>query len=533
MATQWQLPTPLSKHNEGNKMSVMRSLSLGLACLIGAVSPSLSQTLTIALKADIRGHNPGVNRDDDTDAVTLHMVEGLVGYREGGSVGPMLAEKIEKSEDGRIYTFELRKGLKFHNGAPMTAQDVVWSWNRYMDPKTDWRCLSEFDGRNGLKVEAIEATSPSTVKMRINAPNALFLFNLARTDCGSAAVIHRDSVAPDGSWKAPIGTGPFKFSEWQRGQHVLLTRFDDYQSLPGGLDGFVGGKRPLVPEVKFMVVPDASTVKAGLLVGQLDVAEVLGTDLEELKGDPRVAVQTVTTAARHALLFQTNDPVFNKPAMRRAIAAAIDLQQLVASVSELDAKPNASTIHPSSTYFSDAHKLTHKHDVALAKQLLTEAGYKGERLKISTNNRKSAPSFNIAIVIQAMLQAAGINSDIEVVEWSTHMDRFLKGNYQMMVHSYSARLDPALSYEHFTGTKAEQPRKVWDNQEVIKLLTRASQIDDEAERKQIFDQLHTQMIGEVPLVMLFNNVEAWANNTRVSGFKPWESRARAWEVSIK
>jgi peptide/nickel transport system substrate-binding protein len=514
-------------------MSVLRSLTLGLAGMIALATPALSDTLTIVLKADVRGHNPGVNRDDDTDAVTLHMVEGLVGYREGGTVGPMLAEKIEKSEDGKTYSFELRKGLKFHNGAPVTAEDVVWSWNRYMDPKTDWRCLSEFDGRSGLKVEGIEATSPTTVKMRLSAPNALFLFNLARTDCGSAAVIHRDSVGADGAWKGPIGTGPFKLGEWRRGQHIMLTRFDDYQSLPGGLDGFVGSKRPLVEQVRFLVVPDASSVKAGLLAGQLDVAEVLGTDIGELKASSRIALQTVTTAARHALIFQTNDPVFNKPEMRRALAAAIDLEQLVANVSDLETRPNGSTIHASSSYFSDAHKLTHKHDVALARKLLAEAGYKGERLKITTNNRKTAPSFNIAVILQSMFKAAGVETDIDVVEWSTHMDRFLKGSYQMMVHSYSARLDPALSYEHFTGPKAQQPRKVWDDPEALKLLTRASQIDDEAERKQIFDELHKRMIGAVPLVMLFNTVEAWANNTRVTGFKPWESRARAWEVSVK
>jgi peptide/nickel transport system substrate-binding protein len=313
----------------------------------------------------------------------------------------------------------------------------------------------------------------------------------------------------------------------------MPTRFDDYQSLPGGLDGFVGSKRPLVEQVRFLVVPDASSVKAGLLAGQLDVAEVLGTDIGELKASSRIALQTVTTAARHALIFQTNDPVFNKPEMRRALAAAIDLEQLVANVSDLETRPNGSTIHASSSYFSDAHKLTHKHDVALARKLLAEAGYKGERLKITTNNRKTAPSFNIAVILQSMFKAAGVETDIDVVEWSTHMDRFLKGSYQMMVHSYSARLDPALSYEHFTGPKAQQPRKVWDDPEALKLLTRASQIDDEAERKQIFDELHKRMIGAVPLVMLFNTVEAWANNTRVTGFKPWESRARAWEVSVK
>lgn len=503
--------------------------------LLAALSsaPVAAQTLTIALRADIRGTNPGVNRDDDSDAVTLHMVEGLVAYREGGTVGPMLAEKVETSPDGLSYTFELRKGLTFHNGAPLTAADVVWSWQRYMDPKTEWRCLADFDGRSGLKVEAVEAVSPTTVRMRINEPNALFLFSLARTDCGSAAVIHKDSLNPDGSWKAPVGTGPFKFGEWRRGQQISLMRFAGYQSLPGGLDGFAGSKRPLVPEVRFLVVPDAASVKAGLIAGQIDIAEVLGSDVSELKKAPGITVQTATTAARHALLFQTNDPIFRTPAMRQALAAAIDFSQLVAIVSDLGVQPNNSTIHAKSAYHSDVQNLSHGYDPARAKKLLTEAGYKGERLKITTNNRKSAPSFNIAVVLQSMFQAVGVNSDIDVVEWATHMDRFLKGNYQLMVHSYSARLDPALSFEHFTGPKADQPRKVWDDPAVIALLDKASKIESPAERQKIFDELHKRMIDDVPLVMLFNSIEAWASTARVSGFVPWESRVRAWEVAIK
>lgn len=512
---------------------IRRSLA-ALAILSGmAATPLAAQTLTIALKADIRGTNPGVNRDDDTDAVTLHMVEGLVAYREGGTVGPMLAEKIETSPDGLTYTFELRKSLTFHNGAPVTAQDVVWSWQRYMDPKTEWRCLADFDGRNGLKVEAVEAVSPSAVRMRINEPNALFLFSLARTDCGSAAVIHKDSLNPDGSWKAPVGTGSFRFGEWKRGQQIVLTRFDGYQSLPGGLDGFAGGKRPLVPEVKFLIVPDAASVKAGLLSGQIDIAEVLSSDVTALRKEKGITVQTVPTAARHALLFQTSDPVFRRPAMRKALAASIDFGQLVALISDLDVKPNNSTIHAKSTYHSEVQNLSYRYDLALAKKLLAEAGYKGERLKITTNNRKSSPSFNIAVVLQSMFQAVGVNSDIDVVEWATHMDRFLKGNYQLMVHSYSARLDPALSFEHFTGPKADQPRKVWDDPAVIALLDKASKIENVAERQAIFDELHKRMIDDAPLVMLFNSVEAWASTARVEGFVPWESRVRAWEVSLK
>jgi peptide/nickel transport system substrate-binding protein len=148
------------------------------------------------------------------------------------------------------------------------------------------------------------------------------------------------------------------------------------------------------------------------------------------------------------------------------------------------------------------------YDPARAKKLLAEAGYKGERIRITTNNRKSVPSFNIAVVIQAMLQEVGVAVDLDVVEWATHMDRFLKGNYQVMVHSYSSRFDPALSFEHFTGPKSTQPRKVWDNPEVQALLEKASVTTNEGERQKLFDEMHQRMLNETPLVILFNALDA-------------------------
>ncbi len=281
------------------------------ATATACAGPALAQTvIKAALNADIRSINPGVNRDDSTDTVILHMVEGLVALRENGSVGPLLAEKYTLSADGLTYTFTLRKGVKFHNGAALSAADVVWSWNRYMEPKTDWRCLSEFNGRNGLKVESITAPTPHTVVMRINKPNGLFLDSLARTDCAMAGVLHKDSVNPDGSFKTPIGTGPFKLGEWKRGEYVTLNKFADYASPPGKtIDGYTGAKRPLVDSVKFMVIPDPATTKAAIVSGAVDQAGILESDLLELSKVPSVEVKTAPTAVKEVILFQTRDPL--------------------------------------------------------------------------------------------------------------------------------------------------------------------------------------------------------------------------------
>lgn len=508
--------------------------ALGAAALAAAAQVAPAQTLTYAMNQDIRSTNPGVNRDGNTDAVTLHMVEGLVGYDAKGVAAPMLARSVQVSEDGRTYTFKLRKGVKFHNGAELSAADVLWSWNRYMDPKTQWRCASEFDGRGLVKVEKASAPDPETFVMTIDKPSALFLATLARFDCGSTAVLHKDSVGPDGAWIKPIGTGPFKLDEWRRGEVVTMSRFAAYQPLPGPPDGTVGGKRPLVQSLRFLHVPDAATVKAGLLSGAIDIADIDASQVKELKASGKLGIVTAPTAQMHTIILQTKDPLLANKALRQAIAAALDTPQIVQAVSDGFGVPNNSVVPSASAYYTAVQKQGFKFDPQRAQRLIREAGYKGEPIKILTNKRPIVPSFEVAVIAQAMLQAVGLNVEIENIEWATQLERYQKGNYQIQSFSYSARLDPALSYEAVTGPKAKQPRKVWDNPQAQALLDKAMEVTAPAERQKLFDELHRMQLDDVPIIVLFNNVDFGVVAKRVKGYAPWfASTPRLWEVSVQ
>ncbi len=490
--------------------------------------------VSAALNADIRSTNPGVNRDDNTDAVVLHMIEGLVGYRENGAVAPLLAQSVDISPDGKTYTFRLRDGVRFHNGAPLTSAEALWSWKRYLDPKTDWRCLPDLDGRNGLKIEAVEAPDPRTIVMRINQPSALFLDTLSRTDCGMAGILHPDSVGPDGAWKQPVGTGPYIMGPWQRGQHVTLNRFDAYVSPPGDKpDGYVGRKRPLVASVRFVVIPDAAAGRAAVLSGAIDVAELQESDIVEMKKNLAVEVVTAPVANKHVFLLQTRDPLIGNVHLRQAIAAALDIPDIVASTSSGLGTPNNSAVFAGSIYYDDVQRTGYARDLERVKQLLKQANYKGEVIRILCNRRTSVPSYPAALIAQAQLQEAGINAELEVLEWATQLDRYTKGTYQMMAFPYSARLDPALSYESVMGPKDKQPRKVWDNPEAQALLETSMVTADKAQRQAIFDELHRRFLAEVPFVMLYNGVEASAFRKNVQGFKASVlSKPRAWEVRV-
>lgn len=514
---------------------MLRQIVLGgaLAALTLAGAAQAATALRVQLPADIRSIDPGVNRDHNTDGVVLHLVEGLVAYGEDAAPKPLLAEKIEISPDGKRYTFRLRKGVKFHNGAELTAEDVVWSWNRYMEPKTDWRCLSEFDGRGLVKVERVTAQDPLTVVFDLDQPSALFLSSLARTDCAMTGILHKSSVKLDGSFDKPVGTGPFKFAEWKRGEFIKLERFADYSALPGQRDGLGGAKRPLVDELRFVVIPDSATAKAALISGDIDVVpDVANADVAELKGNDRVKLSVASHMGLVGLIMQTRDPVLANPKLRRAIAVAIDKPELASAVTDGLGKPNGSIVPSLSSYHGKVQNEDVAYDPAAAKKLLSEAGYKGEKI-VMLANKRYPQSFNSAVVAQQMMQAVGLNVEIEVLEWATQLDRYSKGNYQIQAFPYSGRMDPALSFESVTGPKDKQPRKLWDNPQVQALLEKSMVVADTAERQAIFDELHRRFIADMPMVMLYNGIAGGATGRKVEGYvSSLTSLPRLWEVSV-
>ena len=148
---------------------------------------------------------------------------------------------MDISPDGTTYTFTLRDGIRFHNGAPLTSADVLWSWQRDTAPPPAGAAPA-IDGRGAVKVLSVQAPDPRTVVYRLERPSSLFLATLARTDCGGTGIVHRDSVKPDGAWDKPIGTGPFMLTEWKRGEYIRLARYAGYANRDGKPDGYTGSK---------------------------------------------------------------------------------------------------------------------------------------------------------------------------------------------------------------------------------------------------------------------------------------------------
>ena len=502
--------------------------------LVGAAPAPSGSLLRARLNSDIASTNPGVTRDENTDAVLMHVVEGLVAYREDASVGPLLASRWELSEDGRTYIFHLRRGIRFHNGAPLTSADVLWSFRRYLDPRTRWRCHREFSGGGYARIASVEARGPFTVEIILDRASPGFLASLARTDCGGTAILHRSSVAADGSWRLPVGTGPFRFSAWKRNRHIDLLRFAAYRPLPGPRDGNTGGKRALVDRIRFLVIPDVVSAQAALLRGDLDVLDnVLPLDARLLRTRRDIRLAVAPAMDVFALLFQTEDARMRDPRLRQAIAMTLDVPGLVSAVTEGTSQPNRSVVPRASAYHRGAHRSIARPDIAAARRLARAAGYRGEPIRLATN-RRYPELFDSAILVQAMALEAGINIQIDTLDWAAQLDRYYSGNYQAMMFAYSARLDPSLSYETLIGEKALDARKVWDDAGARALLEQSRATADPTQRQLAFDRLHALFIQQVPAVILFNQGHITATRANVLGYRGWAAaQMRLWGVAVR
>jgi peptide/nickel transport system substrate-binding protein len=498
--------------------------------------PAFGGTIRVAINSDILSTNPGVLRDGNTDTVLYHIGEALVAYRDDLTVAPLLAESIALSDDRRSYTFTLRSGLTFHNGAPVTAREVKWTWERLLDPETGFRCREFYNGQgaNGLKIQSVDILDDLRVRFTLNKPSALFLDRMANLQC-QTPILHPASVGPDGEWRQPVGTGPYKLGEWKKGQSVTLDRFDGYVSQTGPRNGLTGEKIAYADHIVFVVTPDRIAAKSSVYAGNIDLLFAMPLSAynevqrrREHRGDIRIYEHD--TLDWTVLLLQTRAPLLSDVRMRRAIAHAVS-GEMVATFSTFGlGNANPSATQTLSRFHKPLHDQWYDFDPEKARALAREAGYDGQVLTIQTN-RKFTYMFNNVVAIQAMLNAAGFNAKIEVYDWATQLTNFFAGDFQLSSFGYSARSHPALLYGNFTGSKDLRQSYQWDDPKALDLIRTLETAFTDDQMQQALDQLHLEMKRQVPMIGIYNDHVVDISRAVIHGYEPWAfGRPRMWGV---
>ena len=374
-----------------------------------AQKPVYGGSLTVAMGVEPPGLDPTTATSAAIPRVVYSNVsEGLVKIDRNGKIVPALAKSHKISKDGKEYTFVLKKGVKFHDGKPFDAEDVKFTLERLMDAQKTGTAHPEYY----KDIDSVQAVDSHTIKIRLKNVNSMFLFNLARPD---SIIVNKEAV--DKLKSAPIGTGPFKFVEWVRGDHVTLAKFENYH----------GKGIPYLEKVIFKFIGDPSAQIASLKAGDIDAIayDVSPENALLLEKDPKFKVLNGYTTTKVILSTNNSRKPFTDVRVRRAMAYAIDRSALIKGAMSGYGIPIGSHMDPGNPNYIDLTS-TYPYNPEKAKQLLAEAGYPNGFEAVIKLPERYVYAKRSGEIIADMLSQVGIKLKIELVEWGQWIDRVFK-----------------------------------------------------------------------------------------------------------
>ena len=411
------------------------------------------------------------------EVVYANLFEGLTRIDENGAVQPALAMRWDISEDGLTYTFHLREGVRFHDGSTMESSDVAFSLQR----------ASATDSTNAQKrlfepIASVATPDPATVLITLKRANGLFLWNMG---WGDAVIVAPESA--DANKTQPVGTGPFRFERWVKGDSVQLERFDGYW-----------GSKPSMDRVTFKIIPDPSAQVAAMLAGDIDVFPNLGApeSLKRFEDDSRFDVFVGTTEGETILVMNQRRALFQDIRVRRAIAHAIDRNAVIDGAMFGYGTPIGSHFAPHSEAYVDLTGL-YPHDQGKARSLLEEAGHGGG---IDLVLKLPPPSYarRGGEIIAAQLAKVGIKAEIVPVEWAQWLADVFRNDHlfdlTIVSHTEPLDIDIYTRDEYYFGYFSAPLESV---------MTALLDATDDADRNKLYGRAQRIIADDVANVFLF------------------------------
>ena len=352
--------------------------------------------------------------------ISMHIYETLYARDEAGNVIPDLAEGADISSDGMTYRFKLRKA-KFHNGKDMTSVDVKASMERYAKVGNSAAVLRD--------VDATEAPDASTYVIKLKKPSPLFLEGIS-SPRAPFVIMPSEEGGKEANKAEIIGTGPFQFVEFRPDAHVKLRRFDGYVQNTNykERDGFGGKKTAHFDSLTIRFITENGARTAALETGEIHISEYVPMpSVPRLKNNKAVAVHEVMPWAFQVIILNHSQGVMANLKFRQAIQAALDCEEIIAIASDGLYRMTHGWQHPNTTYFAGdiGKELYNQKNMAKAKQLLQEAGYKGEEV-IFLGDSTISNHKGVTEVGSEQLKKLGVNVKPMIVDWPTASSLRLK-----------------------------------------------------------------------------------------------------------
>lgn len=465
-------------------MLAAASLCLALLAspLVGTIAYA-KDALIVDLVSEPSSLDPQKQWNPDSYYVYRNIFDNMLTRDDDGKIVPQIATEWKYASDTEI-VFTIRDDVKFHDGAPLTAEDVAFSVERIIDPKFASPQLGQFN-----KITSAEVTGEHEVTLKTDGAYPVLLAQLVKLSIVPKHVVEK--VGDDAFNLAPVGSGPYKFDKWQRGVSVSLARNDDYW-----------GDNGAFPSAEFRAVPDAATRVADLQSGAADLVVSLDSDLAaQLKGSGTAKPLTVLTERVAYVKLNPTLPPLNDVRVRQAVAYAIDKQGLVDGILGGFDKPADQMATPSHVGYVDGIKAA-PYDPEQAKKLIAEAGASGTHLAFATS-----PTFDQRIVqaIAQMLTDVGLPVDLQLTDMATYLKHVQSdpdkqpmisfGRWSCACQDVDGVLFPLL---HSSSSWSSLR-----NPDVDKLLETARNTLDEKARLDAYKQVSEFVANDTPLVPLY------------------------------
>lgn len=379
--------------------------------------PNECGMITMALQGDPVTLDGQVSTSNIVNIITQHIYEKLLAFNWESIPQPMLAESVDIQNDGLKYVFTLRKGIKFHNGTDMTAEDVIASIERWMKVSDRGRQVDSY-------VDSLTAPDQYTVVFSLNKPFSELTTFLALANSG-AYIMPKEIVggADEQPVKEFIGTGPFQLDRWEVGNYVHLTRYNGYKPVSQAHDKTAGEKKAWADSVRFVTVPEETTRLSGVKSGKYHVALSISYDMYgSLLQDSKVRVEVAEGSLAPVFFFNHKQGIMTNKTMRQAVLAALDMKSIMQGTFGNEdlyfLGPNFSFTKDSIWYSDAGSEYYNQANPAKAKELLKEAGYNNEQIVWIAPT--GYPEIYWPTVIGAeQLMNAGFNIKMEVIEAAT------------------------------------------------------------------------------------------------------------------
>jgi peptide/nickel transport system substrate-binding protein len=467
---------------------------------IGAEEPKYGGTVVIALPSEPKTLDPITYPDIYSAAVIIQVFEPLIWMDT--KLSPTNQKLVESWEtpDDVTYIFHLKKGVKFHDGHELTAEDVKFTLDSVMDPELASPRIHEFE-----KIESVEIIDDYTIKVVLKEPHAPFL-----VDVMPIPIVPKHYVEEVG-WEEfsrnPIGTGPYKFVEWKSGDYIKLEANKDYW-----------GKPAYIEEVTFRFIPEEAVGVMAMKAGEIDfLYEVPGEDLEPLEETPGVKVGTFKGLNYRFIAMNCGREPFDDVRVRQAINYAIDTYTIVELWHPL-ATPATGPIPPYNwAYTGDVR--TYPRDIEKAKELLAEAGYP-DGFEITLLIPPGTRSMEEAVIYQAQLSEAGIKMNIEQLEWGVFLDKLFAKDFDMLRVGWTGPHDPN-GYIEKNHSESGWNFFNYSNPEIDVLIEAAAKTTDIKERKRLYARIQQILAEDVPMVYIFHEERARAYDENLGGLTQW------------